>query len=113
MSGTVPGLAPETVEWLARALTELREPEVRDRPATVAQDFQAAFGVFGPPTQLVEALNARVFELSRGTMVITQGDPAEFTDPVTRDMRAAFLVLSVRKRFTLVSNPDRPVEFNG
>ena len=104
----------ETIEWLARALTQLREPDPSSRPATAALDLVNAFGPIGPPTQFVEALNARVFELSRGTMVVTPGNESEFSQQFQqiRTPQTAFLVLSARKRFMLVAMPDRPVQFD-
>jgi hypothetical protein len=101
----------ETIEWLARGLTQLREPDPNSRPARADQDLVEAFGLFGPPTQLIAALNARVFDLSRGTMVLTPGDEAEFRPPFPRTPQAAFLVLSARKRFVLVPGAN-PVWFN-
>jgi hypothetical protein len=102
----------ETIEWLARALTQLREPEPSGGSGTAALDLVNAFGPFGPPTQFVEALNARVFELSRGTMVVTSGHEAEFRGPLPRTPQIAFLVLSARKPFVLLADPNRPVRFN-
>jgi hypothetical protein len=101
----------ETIEWLARGLTQLREPDPGSRPARAEQDLVDAFGFFGPPTQLLAALNARVFELSRGTVVLTPGDQAEFREPLPRTPQAAFLVLSARRRVVLVPGRD-PVRFN-
>lgn len=100
----------ETIEWLARGLAQLREPDPSSRPATADQDLVDAFGFFGPPTQLIAALNARVFELSRGTVVLTPGDEAEFTEPLPRTPQIAFLVLSARKPLALVPG-IRPVWF--
>jgi hypothetical protein len=39
---------------------------------------------------LIAALNARVFDLSRGTVVLTPGDEAEFKEPLPRTLHAAF-----------------------
>ncbi len=102
----------ETIDWLARALIQIREPDPRAAPATAAQDLSTALGFFGPPTAFVDALTARVFELSRGTMVLTPGSEAEFQEPFARRTQAVFLVLSARRRLVLAPDANRPVQFD-
>jgi hypothetical protein len=103
----------DTIEWLARALTQLREPDAHDGPATANQDLIAGLDPFsGDPARFVEALNARVFDLSRATMVVTPGTESEFRQPLPRTPQMSLLVLSAHKRFILVADPARPVRFD-
>ena len=104
----------ETLDWLAEALTNLREPDPGARPLTVDMDLLNAFGPFRPPSLFVEELNRRVFEMSRGTTVLTPGNESEFSRRFQelRTPQVAFLILSARKRVVLTANPDRPLEFD-
>jgi hypothetical protein len=99
----------ETVRWLATALAQVREAGPTDRPVTAQADLDNAFRRFRAP-RLVDDLVRQVWELSVGTVALQRGDMAEFHMAFRGP--AEYLVLSARKRVSLVPDADSPVRFD-
>ena len=100
----------ETVRWLATALAQMREANPADRPVTAQADLDDAFTQLFRAPRLVDDLVRQVWELSVGTVALQRGDMAEFHTAFRGP--AEYLVLSARKRVSLVPDADSPVRFD-